>query len=469
MHVNMNFVYLFYDFLMDAIDMGFSNHPHVEKFMEQSIEILPVNNNSRTTTEFKIENPQLIFYENLANVKLSNSLIVNQKEIFITFETIERVQNIDISFIECLIKLKIFKTDTTKNKPVKYLILSPTSLFFNGSIKNNEEFQTKTESFKVSLPEINVIMTQLVFSSFLDMIKSINQSFYQNQVVEKKVVQVKEEDDRRIVKYQSLFRPMPFKSDDFWFTKPNDLVKESDLDETLPSISMQDKINQNTKTELKIKASRINFQLESDQVPLIRLHLAINEGSIKNWLIQPSLHLVICLEMAYFNQIKVVWEPVIEQIEDSNSELKLYEFSVDMITNSHNLEQIALNEVASNSKNFPIRTFTISSSHNLQFVITRTFFNLIDTITNNFDIFYGEKNAFVEEGNDEWNLIKMIENEKNLENELDEQQTNVQDSDSDEEDDHVKATSASFKNLIKNELGFDVSLESVSGFKVRVF
>jgi regulation of enolase protein 1 (concanavalin A-like superfamily) len=90
-------------------------------------------------------------------------------------------------------------------------------------------------------------------------------------------------------------------------------------------------------------------------------------------------------------------------------------------------------------------------------------------ITNNFDIFYGGKNAYVEEGNDEWNIIKMMMNEKNLENELDEQQANVQDSYSDEEDDHVKATSASFKNLIKNELGFDVSLESVSGFKVSVF
>ena len=475
LHVNMNFLYLLYDFIMDGIDIGFSNIPTVEKFEQILIECEPIIQATHTIKEFKLENPQLIFYENQNNFKASNSLIANQKEIYVKFESFETVENIDINIIECSIKLKTFKIKENKNKSAKFLILSPTSLFLNGTIKANQEYQTKSETFEINLPEINVNMTQLVFNSFLNVVKSINHSFYRNQINEKTFVQLKEpkESNESVIKYESLFKPLAFDACEFWFTKPNEKTEESDGNETLPSISSKDRLKQSTKTELKIKAPRINFQLESDQVPLLRMHLAINEGSIKNWLNEPSLHLVICMELAYFNQVKVVWEPVIEKIENDKEELKLYEFSIDMITNNHIFEEINFSETISNSSNFPIRTFSINSSNNFQFVITRTFFNLIDTITNNYVILNGEKNEIIEENYDELkmeenNLMKMLENGDIYGNEEDLTQAdlNIEDSDSDEESDN--AVSPSFKTLIKNELGFDISLESISGFRVRL-
>ena len=170
--------------------------------------------------------------------------------------------------------------------------------------------------------------------------------------------------------------------------------------------------------------------------------------------------------MAYFNQVKVVWEPVIERIEKTHNKLEKYEFSIDMLSNNNapnHLDQI-ISENKSNS-NFPIRTFNFVQSKKLQFVLTRTFFNLIDTITNNYIIFNGKKNMLIEENYDalkleEKSLIDMIKVK------VEDTSENLQDCDSDQDDDEANAVNMSFKTLIRNELGFDVNLDSISGFKV---
>ena len=47
---------------------------------------------------------------------------------------------------------------------------------------------------------------------------------------------------------------------------------------------------------------------------------------------KPSISLTLNLEMSYFNEALNVWEPVIEPVEETNSEkLRPYQLSIDVI------------------------------------------------------------------------------------------------------------------------------------------
>ena len=460
----MDFMSIFYNFIMNGIDTPFSAMTSTEKF--ENLEIQPIlKEESRSIIECKLENPQFVLYENILNIKKSNSLIFNQKNIFLKLDTFNQKQNLDFGFIDIIVKLKTFKTDISR-KPIKYLIMSPTSVFFNSTENIDQENQSKF--YKITLTEINITMTQLVVNSSLELIKSILKSLNESNLIAERVEQSKEQrerDEGRLVKFESLFKPILFDRNDFWFTKNKN--KEVVNNETSAQSLMPKNIqNEKIKTELKIKASKINFQLEADQIPLIRLIVAIKEGILSNWLNEPSLNLSISLEMAYFNQVKVAWEPIIEQIETINDTLRPYELYIDMVTND-GLAQEQNNEI--NANNFPIRSFNISSTDNLQFVVTRTFYNLIDTIVNNYTILNGDKKALAEEKYnnasklEENNLKEMIVKDKNNDTD-DENCKNVPESDSDD-DDELNVDNPSFKILIKNELGFDVNLETISGFK----
>ena len=469
MYVYTNFLTLIYKYFTEDKEICFSNSAAAEKFENINIEPMP-KQEAHSILEYKFENPQFIIYENYANITKSNSLILNNKDIVITFASFQKTEHLDASCVDLMIQLKTFKTNASK-RPSKYLILAPTNIFLNGTVKINPDYQSETRMYKLTLTEININTTQYVVNALLEMIKGINKSLgfgksEAEEVEQNNEQRERERDEGRLVKLESLFEPVSFEPSEFWFTKNNENL-DNDA-EIAPNYVLSPKNirNQNIKTELNIKTSSINFQLEDDQIPLIRLIISIKNSNLKNWLNEPTLSMAVSLEMAYFNQVKVVWEPIVEQIEDSNDMLKPYELLVNMTTNSV-LREVENEE--NGSTNLPIRSFNISSTNNFQFVFTHTFFNLIDTIMNNYTILNGDKKTLSEENYDalkleENNLIEMMKKEEKTGEMSDASRAKSPESDSDEDED---VDNPSFKILIKNELGFDLDLESITGFKVR--
>ncbi len=120
----------------------------------------------------------------------------------------------------------------------------------------------------------------------------------------------------------------------------------------------------------------------------------------------------------------------------------------------------------------PVKTFHMHSDVTLQFIVTKTFLNMLDTIT---------KTLRIEDDSSEPSLERddydMLENEEDqlIERYRDRMGKNPQDElassdleDLDEADaDDKYDDNPSFNFLVKNELGFDVSLEALSGFKFQ--
>ena len=102
-----------------------------------------------------------------------------------------------------------------------------------------------------------------------------------------------------------------------------------------------------------------------------------------------------------------------------------------------------------------MRSFQINSSLPLQFVVTRTFLSLVDRVRKALTI-----------DDDKLDIYELEEEEyilrENLKNEL----ANTEESNNNNDDDTFNP---SFNFLIKNQLGVDFEIESISGFKVKKF
>jgi hypothetical protein len=158
---------------------------------------------------------------------------------------------------------------------------------------------------------------------------------------------------------------------------------------------------------------------------------------------------------------------------------KPYELLIDMTTNNDfendyksksvqkKKPKSEINIHTSNLK--PIRTFHVHSSSSLQFVVTKNFLDLIETVGKSFQI-KDEKSVDKQDDLDLFELEEecLIEKlNKTMGNKVDDSDSEFEEierewDDGAEEDEE----NTSFNFLIKNELGYDVSLESISGFKV---
>lgn len=165
--------------------------------------------------------------------------------------------------------------------------------------------------------------------------------------------------------------------------------------------------------------------------------------------------------MAYFNESLSVWEPVIELVEFKPDHLKPFEVSIQMITNIQSEQSLKpkkeKNRHFTNLK--PIRTFQVNSTIPLQFVVTKTFLSMLDTLSRTFvlssELIEKKSQQHLEYfsfDQEEEYLLEKLENklktEENFDNDLNED-------------------SPSFDFLIKNDLGFDVVLKAIKGFKFQ--
>ena len=103
-----------------------------------------------------------------------------------------------------------------------------------------------------------------------------------------------------------------------------------------------------------------------------------------------------------------------------------------------------------------MRSFQINSSLPLQFVVTRTFLSLLDRVVKAVTI--DEEKLDIYDLEEEEDILR-----ENLKNELIIMNEDRGDSSDDD------SFNPSFNFLIKNELGVDIILKSVSGFKVCFF
>ena len=510
--VNVDYLLLLHDFFVDGlpkknvqekVDYSLieetSPHTSTRQKIKKAVKEEIHDANQRLFCEVKIENPSILLYENQFELKKSNSLIIDGT-IFFNLNSVENKTKIYSALSDFIIKLRSAKVKKFQ-KQTTYLILSPTTISFTGVIDESETLivnqsvnlaepiadKIKT-SFTLDFQEINFNLCPLMLNTSIKMAASIQNSI--SQRFKNNIVEIKEENK---VSPISLFQTMSFEPGDFWFTqnKFNSISFDSlstsssmsDLSMT-QSRRMSDFVSQD-KSQLIIRTSKVYIKLEagiSEQIPLIGLNLSIN-GEFINWAFKPCLSLAINLEMAYFNESLSVWEPVIERIELSNENFKPYELLIDMTTNNEfedfksKLRQkkkpkSELNIHTSNLK--PIHTFHVHSSSSLQFVITKTFLNLIETVGKSFQI----KNEKIADKVEDYDLFELEEEcliEKlnktigKIDNYDSDNEENEQVDNDDDDDDGNSQDSTSFNFLIKNELGYDVSLESISGFKVSDF
>ena len=144
-----------------------------------------------------------------------------------------------------------------------------------------------------------------------------------------------------------------------------------------------------------------------------------------------------------------------------------------MITNDSNLKRNDFNTKISEhiSSVKPVKTFYLRSQIPLQFVITKTFINMLNAITKTFKI-EDESQTSLEKDDYEMFEVEediLIEKFHSQFNKQDDKTLYkaIEDYDGAEEDDEVYAENPSFNILFKNELGLDVSLQAISGFKFQ--
>jgi len=168
--------------------------------------------------------------------------------------------------------------------------------------------------------------------------------------------------------------------------------------------------------------------------------------------------------MSYFNEALGSWEPIVEPVEDEREQLRPYELFLDMVTNgeeSRGLAKKGLSEIEKHMNNLSVeRSFQIHSEVSLQFVVTKTFVGLLDTVGRTLTL--ADEDA---EEATEWSEVKEdLEREEDLiiEKVAGERRKAAEEEETEEEE------NLSFNFLVKNELGVDVRLESLFGFMVSL-
>ena len=261
-----------------------------------------------------------------------------------------------------MVKLRTFKNKSS-SKRLNYIILAPTYMSITGVIEDDEACKEspdrKRQAFTIDFQEISLNMCPLMLNTSIKMLNSIqnslNQRFKSEEICERKETITNTSD-------LSLFNPVSFDTDEFWFTQ----LKDENMSQSSSSSdlgSLEDGSRRGSEFpriqkeqvsfkwfkwmnffiwftqnlwyiifKLLIRTGKISIKLEADvseQIPLVGLNLSAN-GEINNWTLNPSLSVKINLEMAYFNEALTVWEPVIEPVEDVNENLKPYELSIDV-------------------------------------------------------------------------------------------------------------------------------------------
>jgi len=175
--------------------------------------------------------------------------------------------------------------------------------------------------------------------------------------------------------------------------------------------------------------------------------------------------------MSYFNEALSGWEPIIEPVADDKEQLRPYELFLDMVTlgdETRGSAKKGISEIEKHMNNIRVeRSFQIHSDTSLQFVVTKTFLGLIDTVGRTLSLADEEADELTE-----WSEVKedlemeedlMIEKVAQERKNIGEIVERLEDEESEEEE------NLSFNFLIKNELGLDVMLESLFGFMVSYF
>lgn len=169
---------------------------------------------------------------------------------------------------------------------------------------------------------------------------------------------------------------------------------------------------------------------------------------------------IVC-QMAYFNEPLSVWEPVIELIEDKPDHLKPFEILIQMVTNIEldSTEKSKKEKRPHFANSNPVRTFQVDSTKPLQFVVTKTFLSMLDTFNRTFVL----SNELLQEKSpqhleyfsfdpEEEIILEKLQNSRVSEESV---------------DTSLDEDSPSFDFLIKNDLGFDVVLKSIKGFRFQ--
>ena len=145
-----------------------------------------------------------------------------------------------------------------------------------------------------------------------------------------------------------------------------------------------------------------------------------------------------------------------------------------MITNKDDTKLVknknkeAISELEKHLNNLKVvRTFQMSSTSSLQFVVTKTFLNMLDTVGKTFSLSSDESVSEYDEKDDfELDEALIIENLRNKQTEKQLVARQVEQVEPDEDDEEENF---SFSFLIKNELGCEINLESLYGFKVNLY
>jgi hypothetical protein len=164
------------------------------------------------------------------------------------------------------------------------------------------------------------------------------------------------------------------------------------------------------------------------------------------------VNLVIGIEVAYFNKSLAIWEPLVELCELDNSVkqepwelfIKIIKNDKDLMTKRNHLESLRSHGATIIKQILPSYSVLFHSEKTLQIVFTRTFLNLIDSTVK---LFTEKKKQQIKKPN--------ARNFKSLYYHTDES-TELECINEDESTSSI---------LIKNQLGYDVILTALSGFK----
>ncbi|CAF0704730.1 unnamed protein product [Brachionus calyciflorus] len=482
--VNVDYLLTLYDFFIEGIPKKIEERIEKVDFTINEEELLAVN--QRLYCNVKIENPQFILYENQYEFNNSNSLIIDGLIRF-NVSLQDKKTKIVTSIDDLMIRLRSFVIKRVLKRK-SFVILSPTTMGLSGVIEDNNELRSaedvdkKNQAFIFDLQDLSLNISSQMLSTCIKMLNSI-----QNSMNERFKTETIEEREETKVKYESLFKTIPFNFNDFWFTQlKNGKMKTSLMTSSSSSlISSQSGVSVSSsessrviKNQMLIRTGKIIIKLEaglSNQLPLLCLNVSAN-GEFNNWSLKPSLNLNIICEMAYFNEKLSLWEPVIEPFENKPDILKPFEVSIEMITNldieleenpKRSRKKNVDTQLSSHLNNIrPVQTFQISSLIPLQFVITKTFLSMLDTVSKTFVL----SNDLTEKNNPEQIEYDVYEQEEdnlmeNFQNKLRKEVILMEDVENEENDRDEE--NLSFNFLIKNELGFDVNLTALDGFKFQ--
>jgi hypothetical protein len=155
------------------------------------------------------------------------------------------------------------------------------------------------------------------------------------------------------------------------------------------------------------------------------------------------------IEMACFNKILSVWEPVVEKCDSGNSGdyepwnlfIQIVKNENDQLANVDSLQRLHSHSPSTIKQILPSYSVVFRSETTLQIVLTRTFLDLIDS------------------------TVTVFTDKKKLPKKLTTRNFKSLYTDSSMELDYTNEDESSSSILIKNQLGLDVSLTALSGFR----